>query len=73
MSKPVLLEKSPRHMMMTRLLQHWFGSERSTFVVVMKHPLSTIRDLWEFPDKYSFDDCGEEAIRNWFVVDLRCS
>ena len=38
-SKPILVEKSPRHMMMTRLLQFWFRPEQSFFIVVLRHPV----------------------------------
>ena len=43
-SKPVLVEKSPRHMLMTRLLQWYFTPERTRFVVVLRHPIATV---WE--------------------------
>jgi hypothetical protein len=42
-SKPILLEKSPRHCVMMRLLQHWFTAERSAFIVLLRHPLATMR------------------------------
>ena len=38
-SKPILIEKSPRHILMTRLLQHWFTPEQTLFVVVLRHPV----------------------------------
>ena len=43
-SKPVLVEKSPRHMLMTRLLQWYFTPERTRFVVVLRHPIATVRE-----------------------------
>ena len=39
-TKPVLLEKSPRHILMTRILQHWFTHQRSYFIVILRHPLA---------------------------------
>ena len=39
-SKPILVEKSPRHIIMTRLLQHWFGADQTFFIVIMRHPLA---------------------------------
>ena len=39
----ILIEKSPRHSLMTRLLQYWFTPERTYFVVMLRHPLGTMR------------------------------
>ncbi len=39
----ILIEKSARHSLMTRLLQYWFTPERTYFVVMLRHPLGTIR------------------------------
>ena len=39
----ILVEKSPRHALMTRLLQHWFTPERTSFVVLLRHPLATVQ------------------------------
>ena len=64
-SKPILLEKSPRHMLMTRLLQYWFSAERSFFVVVLRHPLASIRHAWA---RSSQGDCGSYALRTWFLL-----
>ena len=64
-SKPILLEKSPRHMLMTRLLQYWFSTERSFFVVVLRHPLANIKSQWSNAD---VDDCGESWMKRWLDV-----
>ena len=45
MSRPVLMEKSPRHAMMTTYLQEIFGSDRTFFIVLLRHPLATIRQV----------------------------
>ena len=42
----VLLEKSPRHALMTRLLQYYYGAERTSFLVLLRHPLATMRAIW---------------------------
>jgi hypothetical protein len=69
-SKPVLLEKSPRHIAMTRLLQHWFTADRSKFVIVLRHPLGTMQDLWRNKDKgrFTFYDCGMRAMEHWLLL-----
>lgn len=67
-SKPVLIEKSPRHMLMTRLLQHWFTAERTFFVVVLRHPLATMKEMWTFRKIFNFSDCGENAIIHWLKI-----
>ena len=64
-SKPILLEKSPRHMLMTRLLQYWFSAERSYFVVVLRHPLASTRFIWN--NNFN-NDCGEYAIKHWLLL-----
>ena len=41
-SRSVLVEKSPRHMLMTRLLQHWFTPLRTHFLIVLRHPVRCV-------------------------------
>ena len=71
-SKPILVEKSPRHALMTRLLQHWFTPERSFFVVMLRHPLATMKHIWERQDLVTSsrfaEDCGETALQHWLLV-----
>ena len=67
LSKPVLLEKSPRHMLMTRLLQFWFGS-RAHFVAIIRHPLGMLHRRWERPEHKINRDCGEAAIQHWLHI-----
>lgn len=66
LSKSLLLEKSPRHIMMTRLLQHWFGHDHTFFVVLLRHPLATMSQLWS--PGYHVDDCGGSAIKHWLEM-----
>ena len=62
-SKHMLVESSPRHAMMTRLLQHWFEPAPTHFIVVLRHPLATLRDLWEKGSKMlAFRDCGASGL-----------
>ena len=37
----MLVDKSPRNMLMMRLLQHWFGPDHTFFIVVLRHPLGS--------------------------------
>ena len=67
-TKPILVEKSPRHMLMTRLLQYWFTPEHTFFVVVMRHPLATMEVAWTMPKRRNFTDCGEFAIKHWLFI-----
>ena len=67
-SKPVLVEKSPRHMLMTRLLLHWFTPERTSFLVILRHPLATMHYKWEAENQRFAVDCCEKEIRHW----LKC-
>ena len=41
-SRPILAEKSPRQMLIMRLLQHWFTPERSHFIGIIRHPFGTV-------------------------------
>jgi hypothetical protein len=47
----VLMEKSPRHAMMTTYLQEIFGPDRTFFIVLLRHPLATIRQVCELACK----------------------
>ena len=67
-SKPILIEKSPRHMLMTRLLQYYFTPERSYFVVVMRHPYGTVREIMNGRYQSFYRDCGAEAIAHWLMI-----
>ena len=40
---PMLVDKSPRYSLMTRLLQHWFTPQRTYIIVLLRHPLATVR------------------------------
>ena len=44
-SKPVLIEKTPREMMMTRVLQRWFGEDRTFFIAMLRHPMASFRSV----------------------------
>ena len=68
LTKPWLLEKSPRHIMATRYLQAMFGSERTAFVVLLRHPLGTMHHLFSDEAAGSLrDDCGGLVIENWLM------
>ena len=56
---------------MTRLLQHWFHEDHTFFIVVLRHPYATIRDLWVRTDMYPTpfcNDCGESALKHWLYI-----
>ena len=78
-SKLVLVEKSPRHILMTRLLQQWFGADRSHFIVILRHPFATVcsivnvtMNLMNVSQVHNIlrrmrlqRDCGESVLRQW--------
>ena len=73
LTKPALIEKSPMHCVMTRLLQYYFTPERSHFVITFKHPLSFVEvDLGNSSltwDKCGFRcECGREHLKAWLHV-----
>ena len=67
MSKPILVEKSPRHTMMTRYLQEMFGGERTSFLIVLRHPLGTAHRCWAYDTRCS-SDCGAKYIEHWLKI-----
>lgn len=70
-SKEIMVEKSPQHMIMTRLLQWYFKPEQSTFVVVLRHPLGTLRTTMfnsETQKQLFRRDCGAAAIQHWLHI-----
>eukprot|EP00045_Choanoeca_perplexa_P013177 m.147569 g.147569 ORF g.147569 m.147569 type:complete len:356 (+) comp16264_c0_seq3:189-1256(+) len=69
-SKGYLLEKSPRHVTMTRFLQRAFGEERSKFVMIMRHPLGAGHYFWNKRRNRGWikDSCGRKVIEHWLAV-----
>ena len=68
LTRPWLLEKSPRHIMATRYLQAMFGSERAAFVVLLRHPLGTMHHLFSDGAVGALrNDCGGLVIENWLM------
>ncbi|EGD74137.1 hypothetical protein PTSG_06146 [Salpingoeca rosetta] len=79
MSKPVLLEKSPRHTTMTRYMQRIFGL-RTVFFVTIRHPLGAMYHFYHrfnaAKQRQYYNDCAELDIKgfltvyDWLVQDL---
>lgn len=69
LSKKYLVEKSPRHTMMTRYLQALFTSEKTHFPIILRHPLGCSHFLWGQRSKASvIADCGERFIHHWLLI-----
>jgi hypothetical protein len=67
-SKPILAEKSPRHMMMTRLLQYWFTEQRSFFIAILRHPLAQSRaNYWS---RNHDTTCGAAGVAHWLALQV---
>lgn len=49
-----------------RFLQEIYGSDRTFFVVLLRHPLAMMRKFWE--TKGSLADCADEALHNWVQI-----
>lgn len=64
-TKPVLLEKSPRHLVMTRFLQEMMGPHRTAFVVTIRHPLASL--IRRTVRVHNFTRCDQlgPSIENW--------
>ena len=66
-SRPVLVEKSPIDMLKTLYLQSLFGSDRTMFLVVLRHPMATLRKLIADNPRY-FRDCGDTYLQHWLLL-----
>ena len=62
-SKPMLVEKSPPHIIKTRFLQAIFGQERSHFIIVTRHPLGA--SYFDWHAEYILPNCGKHYIKHW--------
>eukprot|EP00054_Salpingoeca_dolichothecata_P005158 m.33385 g.33385 ORF g.33385 m.33385 type:complete len:408 (+) comp15220_c0_seq1:76-1299(+) len=67
-SKPVLVEKSPRHTVMTRFLQYMFSPSRSHFIILMRHPLGSSHFRWGKVRRVPMYDCGRSLIDHWLTI-----
>lgn len=67
MSKRVLVEKTPNHMVMMRFLQCLFSPERSKFVVTIRHPFGASHFKWKLPKQVPIvkNTCGRPWLLNW--------
>ncbi len=68
--KRVLIEKSPRHVVMTRFLQQVFLPSKTYFVVTIKHPIGAAHFWWSKKTRaWSVKkDCGRHIIRHWLQI-----
>ena len=60
------MEKSPRHTIMTRILQYWFTPGRSFFLVLLRHPLAAAKYSY-FPSTHRRDarNCLGPFLEHW--------
>ena len=69
MSRHVLMEKSPRHTVMTRFLQEMFGPGRTRFVLMMRHPLGTLHnEMVKNMTNVIGSGCGDYILDHWLHV-----
>jgi len=70
MSKDLLVEKTPNHMVMTRFLQCLFTPEKTTFVITMRHPFGATYFKWKLPlnvDEMEKTGCLEKYVVHWLA------
>ena len=67
-SAHLLIEKSPRHMTMTRYLQAIFTPHQTRFVVVLRHPFGAWH--WAFSNRweYTSSTCGMHHVVQWLKL-----
>jgi hypothetical protein len=65
-----LLEKSPRHVMMTRFLQRAFDKQRAKFVLIMRHPLGSTHYIWRKGGQREMlrETCGRPLLEHWLKL-----
>eukprot|EP00045_Choanoeca_perplexa_P008760 m.82284 g.82284 ORF g.82284 m.82284 type:complete len:385 (-) comp14613_c0_seq1:2092-3246(-) len=70
LSKRVLVEKSPRHTIMTRFLQALATPDASRFLVIMRHPLAASHYQWWRNRKTdeAKATCGRPWIEHWLEL-----
>eukprot|EP00049_Salpingoeca_infusionum_P019372 m.361591 g.361591 ORF g.361591 m.361591 type:complete len:390 (+) comp19703_c0_seq1:152-1321(+) len=74
--KPVLLEKSPPHIVKTRFLQELFTAERTYFVAVTRHPLACAHFHYmrkkhkriNPKPKSPLSRCGDKYVGHWLQI-----
>eukprot|EP00055_Hartaetosiga_balthica_P011205 m.50181 g.50181 ORF g.50181 m.50181 type:complete len:580 (-) comp7497_c1_seq1:107-1846(-) len=66
-SKQFLVEKSPRHLVMTRFLQSIFGNDRTKFVVILRHPLAVWNWVLTTQPNYKYP-CGKMFLSQWLLL-----
>jgi len=70
---PYLIEKSPRHVVMTRFLQAYFTADASFFVNTIRHPLGCTHLSWTYKDEWkgAAKTCGRGYIKHWLAMYVR--
>ena len=64
-SRSILAEKSPRFMLVTRLLQFWFTPSQSYFIGIIRHPLGTLGGMATMrPSNYSIAHMAG-VVKHW--------
>lgn len=64
LQRHVLVEKSPRHVLMTRYFQQIFTPERSFFIIILRHPLGAMHMYTEPAACMRLS----EYLRHWFAI-----
>ena len=59
LSRPILVEKSPRHVLMTRALQGLFGADNTFFIAFLRHP------VWQRMHALCGVTCGGCSLRRF--------
>ena len=66
LSRPVLAEKTPSNIVMSRFIQKLFTPERTKFVFVIRHPLGATKHFWARDRGGKVQNhCGRPLIEHW--------
>lgn len=70
--KPFLLEKSPPNILRMRFLQATFTSSRSFFLMALRHPLGTFRNVFanlsQNNKSRKLNTCGQHFVDHWLKL-----
>ncbi|EGD82821.1 hypothetical protein PTSG_12029 [Salpingoeca rosetta] len=66
MSRPVLIEKSPSHMVKMKFFQAMFTPQRTVFLFMLRHPLGATH--YSYVRHPPHADCGARLVEHWLVI-----
>ncbi len=71
LKRPILVEKSPPHSLITRLLQYYFTPAQTYYIALLRHPLAqTKTSFWSRHSTVERNDCGALGVIHWLKMQV---